>query len=237
MFYNREFLDELFLNRDRELYVKINLLTWNELKIKEIQGLVSTGSLSVDGNSPIRRTINVTLVLDPDTYLLPEVANEITISKKISILIGLKNNTYYGMFPDLTTEETRILSEPIIWFNLGVFVPTDVSLSHSIEDSSVSVSAQDKMVLLNGDIAGELGYDIDFVNTITNENLPYQTIIKDSVSYFGGIDESKVVVLDVPYYAESLTRVPLEDFTFYGDGQSSDPQNGIYYVNSSSIFS
>lgn len=230
MFYNREFLDELFLNRDRELFIKINLLTWNELKIKEIQGLVSTGSLSVDGNSPIRRTINVTLVLDPDTYLLPEVANEITISKKISILIGLKNNTYYGMFPDLTTEETRILSEPIIWFNLGVFVPTDVSLSHSIEDSSVSVSAQDKMVLLNGDIAGELGYDIDFVNTITNENLPYQTIIKDSVSYFGGIDESKVVVLDVPYYAESLTRVPLEDFTFYGDGQSSDPQNGIYYV-------
>ncbi len=36
MFYSREFLDELFLNKDRELYVRITLLTWDELKIKEI---------------------------------------------------------------------------------------------------------------------------------------------------------------------------------------------------------
>jgi hypothetical protein len=194
------------------------LLTWEEIKIKEIQGLVTDGSLSVDGNSPLRRSLNMNIVLDSDTYYAPETANEITISKKISVLIGLKNNTYYGRFPDLSTEETKHLSEPIIWFNLGVFVPTEVSLTHDIQNSSISISAQDKMVLLNGDIGGQLGYDIEFVNTVTDEDLPYQTIIKDAVSRFGGIDQSRVLVSDVPFYAESLTRVPLEDYSYYGLG-------------------
>lgn len=218
MFYSRAFLDELFLNKDRELNIRIDLLTWEEVKIKEIQGLVTDGSLNVDGNSPIRRSLSMNIVLDPATYYAPEAANEITISKKISVFVGLKNNTYYGRFPDIATEETRYLSAPIIWFNLGIFVPTEVSLSHDIENSSISISAQDKMVLLNGDVAGQLGYDIEFVDTITDEDLAYQTIIKDTVSYFGGIDQSRVLVSDVPYYAESLTRVPLEDYTYYGLG-------------------
>lgn len=228
MFYNREFLDELFLNRDRELYIKIILLTWDELKIKEIQGLVLDGSLNIDGNSIIRRSLSLNMALDEDSFYLHETVHDITISRKIQVYIGLKNNTTYGNYPDLVSNDLKYLTDSIIWFNIGIFVPTDVSLNHDIENSSISISAQDKMVLLNGDIAGQLGYDIDFVNTITNEDLPYQTIIKDSVSYFGGIDESKVLVLDVPYYAESLTRVPLENFTYYGTGQTSDPNN-IYY--------
>jgi hypothetical protein len=214
MIYSREFLDELFLKKDREVSIKINLLTWNEIKIKEIQGIVMDGSLSVDGNSIVRRTVNFNIVLDPETYYLPEVANEITISRKISVSIGLKNNTKYIF------DTSSPFSEEIIWFDIGVFVPTDVSLNHDIDNNSISISAQDKMVLLNGDVAGELGYDIDFINTITNQSLPYQTVIKDCVSFFGGIDESKVVVLDVPFFAESLTRVPAENFTFYGNGQN-----------------
>jgi hypothetical protein len=220
MFYSRAFLDELFLNKDRELNVRIDLLTWQEVKIKEIQGLVTEGSLSVDGNSPLRRTLNMSIVLDPETYYAPEVANEITISRKMLVSIGLKNNTYYGRFPDLATNETRYLSEPIIWFKLGIFVPTEVSLNHNIDDSSISISAQDKMVLLNGDVGGELGYDIDFVNTITDVDLPYQTIIRDSVSYFGGIDNSKILISDVPFYAETLSTIPTSDFTFVGSGVS-----------------
>jgi hypothetical protein len=218
MFYGREFLDELFLNKDRELYVRITLLTWDELKIKEIQGLVVDGSLNVDGNSIIRRSLNLNMALDEDSFYLHETVHSITISRKIQVHIGLKNNTYYGRFPDSVSNDLRFLAEPIIWFNLGVFVPTDVSLVHDIENSSISISAQDKMVLLNGDISGQLGYDIDFINTITQVDLPYRTIIKDAVSYFGGIDESKVLVLDVPFYAESLTTVPSEDFTYVGSG-------------------
>jgi sugar lactone lactonase YvrE len=207
MIYSREFYDELFLNRDRELFVKINLLTWTELKIKEIQGLITSGSLSADGNSAVRRTINFTMLLDPNTYFLPEVANEVGISRKISIYVGLKNKTQYARNPNLVSNALAHLSEPIIYFNLGVFIPSSVDLSHSIDNSSISISAQDKMCLLNGDIGGELGYDIDFVNSITNENTAYIDIIKDTVSFFGGIDETKIVVADLPYFAESLTRV------------------------------
>jgi len=233
MFYSREFLDELFLNKDRELYVRITLLTWDELKIKEIQGLITDGSLNVDGNSIIRRTLNFNMVLDEDSFYLHETVHEITISRKIQVHIGLKNNTYYGRFPDSVSNDLKFLAEPIIWFNLGAFVPTDVSLVHDIENSSISVSAQDKMVLLNGDISGQLGYDIDFVNTITNVDLPYRTIIKDAVSYFGGIDESKVLVLDVPFFAESLTTIPTEDFTYTGSGTGGT--NEIFFDASASL--
>jgi len=207
MLYNKTFLDELFLNRDREIYVRLDLLTWDEIKIKEIQGVVISGSLSVDGNSIIRRSINFQMILDPNVYFLPQVAEEINISRKMTVLIGLKNNTRFGKFPELLSSNQAFLSDPIIWFNLGSFVPTNISLSHDIQDSSISITGQDKMVLLNGEVSGELGYDIEFVNALTKQDLPYLDIIRDSVSYFGGIDQSKILISDIPYYAESLTRV------------------------------
>jgi hypothetical protein len=173
------------------------------------------------------------MALDEDSFYLHQTVHDISISRKIQAFIGLKNNTYYGRFPDSVSNDLKFLSDPIIWFNLGMFVPTDISITHDIENSAISISAQDKMVLLNGDIAGQLGYDIDFVNTITNENLPYQTIIKDSVSYFGGIDSSKVLVLDVPFYAESLTTIPTEDFTYTGSGTGGT--NQIFFESSVSL--
>ena len=215
MQFNRAFLDELFLSRDREIFIKIEPLTWDEYKIKEIQGLIISGSLSVDGNSIIRRAINLEMILDTNTYFLPDIADEITVSKKIKISIGLSNNTYYGKFPEQLSQEFKYLGDPIIYFNLGTFVPTQVSLSHTLDNSSISIQAQDKMVLLNGDIAGELGYDTSFVDTLTNQAIAYRDTIIDSVSYFGGIDRSKILVLDIPYYADTLTEVITSNITLY----------------------
>jgi len=206
MFFNREFYDELFLNRDRTLFVRIELLNWQEEPVREIQGEVSSGNLSVDGNSNVRRTLNLDFILDTTRYSTDIVVNQINISKKIRVFIGLENNTRFGINRDLYESDFKDLSEPIIWFNLGLFVPTEASLSHGIQESSISVTAQDKMVLLNGDIAGQLGADIEFVSTITRKSIPYIDIIREAVTYFGGMDRSKVLILDVPYYADSLAR-------------------------------
>jgi hypothetical protein len=206
MFFNREFYDELFLNRDRTLFVKIELLNWQEEPVREIQGEVSSGNLSVDGNSNVRRTLNLNFILDTTRYSTTTTINQINISRKIKVFIGLENNTRFGLNRDLYESEFKFLAEPIIWFNLGLFVPTEASLSHGIEESEISVTAQDKMVLLNGDIAGQLGSDIEFVSTITKKSIPYIDIIREAVTYFGGMDRSKVLILDVPYYADSLAR-------------------------------
>ena len=155
------------------------------------------------------------MVLDTDTYFLPDIANEITISRKIKVSVGLSNNTFYGRFPERLSSEFKYLGDPIIYFNLGTFVPTQVSLSHNIDDSSISLTAQDKMVLLNGDAGGELGYDTEFANTLTDEDLAYRDTIIESVSYFGGVDRSKVIVLDIPYYADTLTEVITSNITLY----------------------
>ena len=61
---DKEFLKKLDLERNKTLYIKIVLLDFAENPIEEIQGRVSDGSLSLDGDSAIRRTCNLTLQVD-----------------------------------------------------------------------------------------------------------------------------------------------------------------------------
>jgi len=230
MFFNREFYDELFLNRDRTLFVRIELLNWQEEPVREIQGEVTSGNLSVDGNSNVRRTLNLDFILDTTRYSTAVIVDQINISKKVRVFIGLENNTKFGFNRDIYESEFRDFTEPIIWFNLGLFVPTEASLIHGIEESAISITAQDKMVLLNGDVAGQLGADIEFVSTITRKSIPYNDIIREAVTYFGGMDRSKVLILDVPYYADSLARSTTTTTVYI------DSENRSFNLNSATAY-
>jgi hypothetical protein len=61
--FDLNFLNELMNYRHREVYAKITLLTQNELPLQQIEGRVTGGSISIDGNSALRRTCNLSLVL------------------------------------------------------------------------------------------------------------------------------------------------------------------------------
>jgi hypothetical protein len=58
-----EFLNELNNYRQREIYARITRLTQDELPIEHIEGRVTAGNVTVDGNSALRRTCNVTMTL------------------------------------------------------------------------------------------------------------------------------------------------------------------------------
>ena len=52
----RNFLSRLDETINQKQYVKITLLNWSEQPLKEIQGAITTGTLTKDGSSSVRRT-------------------------------------------------------------------------------------------------------------------------------------------------------------------------------------
>lgn len=121
----------------------------NEIPIREIQGRVSSGSLTIDGSSSVRRAGNITFLAEEEENDLTDVDNLLSMNKKIKILVGIENNVDAD-------------HDKIIWFNQGIFVITQPSLSHSISGVTISLQVKDKMCLLNGDCGGGLPASVIF---------------------------------------------------------------------------
>ena len=58
-----EFLEELMNYPQREVHARITLLTNEETPISQVEGRVTGGSINVDGNSALRRTCNLSMIL------------------------------------------------------------------------------------------------------------------------------------------------------------------------------
>ena len=64
----RNFLSKIddFVNQKQ--YIKITLLNWKEEPLKEIQGELSTGTMTKDGSSAFRRTMSFTASVSNGDY-------------------------------------------------------------------------------------------------------------------------------------------------------------------------
>lgn len=97
---DKDFLLKLDEARDRETFVRLIALTFDEHPLETIEGRATQGSLNIDGRSAVRRTCSLTLV-----------ANELNINDfywgmktKFALEIGIKNKIN-PEYPD------------IIWFS------------------------------------------------------------------------------------------------------------------------
>ena len=177
----------------KTMYVKIIVLDSYERPLNEIQGIVSGGSLNLDGNSSVRRTGNL-------TALLPEAENDFTdlkswfsINKKITIEVGFENNTQ------------QYTEYDILWFPCGLFVIGSASFSHGGDGVAISLQLKDKMSFLNGDCGGTIPAATTFHEYETlDANGEYvilqptiYQIIQEAVNHFGGEDLSKIIIDDV----------------------------------------
>ena len=178
----------------RDQFIKIIILNWAEQSIEEIQGRATGGSINLNGNSSIRRTANINILIDSDNADITNVKNSLSISKKVKLEIGLKN--YSNQYTDY----------PIIWYPLGVYVISSVQISHSTGANVVAtLQLKDKMCLLNGECGGTLPASVTFdsYDTLT-ANGTYETkkdtiykIIRYVVNYFGNEQLSKIIISDV----------------------------------------
>ena len=199
-----DFLTQLDKLHMRVQYAKIILLSFkDEEPIKEIQGSITSGNLSVNGSSAIRRTINLTMLASIDNSNLEDIDNEISINKKIKVLIGydnpLKSYKNYG---------------DIIWFPCGLFVLSSANISRSTSGWNISITGKDKMCLLDGTAGGTLPASITFHESLVqldngDVEIQYPTIfqiIYEAVNHWGGEAIENIIIADIDEEIKMLVR-------------------------------
>ena len=199
-----DFLTQLDKLHMRVQYAKIILLSFkDEEPIKEIQGSITSGNLSVNGSSAIRRTINLTMLASIDNSNLEDIDNEISINKKIKVLIGydnpLKSYKNYG---------------DIIWFPCGLFVLSSANISRSTSSWNISITGKDKMCLLDGTAGGTLPASITFHESLVqldngDVEIQYPTIfqiIYEAVNHWGGEAIENIIITDIDEEIKMLVR-------------------------------
>ena len=231
---DREFLKRFDEYPHREQTVKIEVLDFSERPISEIQGKCQSGSVNIDGASSMRRTCSFNMLLDNETFDVLNTNNLISINKKIRVSIGFKN--FLGVY-----------DEDILWFPMGVFVVINVSMNHNTQGGNLSVTAKDKMCLLNGEVSGILPAPVTLHeksetaidgSTIITDALIYE-IIRESVIHLGGEDPSRVFVNDVALEVKKVYRyignTPIHFDKFGNQIQSSSDPNYGWTVTPDSL--
>ena len=82
---NKDFLLEIDESLVLSQYVKIILLNWDEQPIQEIQGRITGGNISINGDSSIRRTCNLSAFF-MDDELEKKIMLYIPVLKKIDFI-------------------------------------------------------------------------------------------------------------------------------------------------------
>ena len=195
-----KFLSMLDEMRIKKHYARLTILTFiDEKPIREIQGIATAGSCTVNGQAALRRTISLTVSNIEDENDITNVENLISLNKKVRVEIGLENPfeeyAHYGN---------------IIWFPLGLYVITQATTSTTASSSNISISGKDKMSLLDGTCGGTLPAATTFHETqyedengdIRVEDVPIFTIIKECVTHFGKEPEQNVIINDVDMTAK-----------------------------------
>lgn len=182
-----------FINQRQ--YVNLTLLDWEENPLQEIQGIISSGSISKDGASSVRRTCSLSCSVDGESYNVDSLDMLFSINKKIFIEIGIKNET------------DQYLEYPILWFPQGVFYIDSFSMNSSTSSAvNVNLSLKDKMSLLNGEVGGVLPTTVQFDIMDTQvesgewvqQKVLIYNIINELVNHYGGEDLNNIIIEDVP---------------------------------------
>lgn len=207
------FLDKLDKMRLRTIYARINILDFNtEETIEYFEGRVTGGNISVSSTSRIRRSLNLQMITRPDYQYIKNLDYLISINRKIKVEIGLAN-------PFATYE-------PIVWFPQGIFVISSAVTTRNTTGWNVSITAKDKMVLLNGICGGTLSgvtrFDRKYIEnedgSITAQEVPIYQIVLEAVNHWGNEPLDNIIINDIPEYGQWIIKYTgMDDIYFASD--------------------
>ncbi len=204
---NEEFLYQLDQYPHKFLWAKIISLNMDEYPLEEISGKITSGSVTVDGTSAVRRTCSLSMVAEnvnlTDYYW--------GLKTKFKLEVGVEN-WIDPEYPD------------IIWFNEGIFVLTSFNCTASVNNYTISLQGKDKMTLLNGDLGGVIPASWDFAtedvtvtddngeyiedsrgrNLIQNNRIPIKDIVLQAVHEFAQEPWQNIIVNDLDDYGIEL---------------------------------
>ena len=186
--YDYILLDQPTIN----FYLKVEVKNDDGTILDNLEGIISTGGMSIDAESDIRRTTSVTIIpiingltlsngVDKDTVFDLTEKSNIWIDKTAILYCGIK---------DIRTEE-------ITWYKMGTFRFQNTSIVYDATTNQMTVNCGDLMTLLDGTINGQLGQLVTKIPAYeedpeTGEPTEYY-IIRDSmaqtITQLGNIDK------------------------------------------------
>ena len=144
--FDNDFLKLLCKTQIRETFARVIALTLDENPIENLEGKITTGNISINGNSAIRRTCSLTFIVDN----IDKLNYEWALNTKIKVEIGIRNTTKYYS------------NHKIIWFPMGIYFLTSFNTSLGTSNLTVSIQGKDKMCGLSGDIGGKMTSIVNF---------------------------------------------------------------------------
>ena len=118
-----EFLVKLNNDKNRTIYAHVISLNQYEHPIEQLEGVVTAGSITIDGQSAVRRVCSLTL--SAKNLNINNVYWGLTT--KVKIEIGLQNNIIgYEKYDN------------IIWFPQGIFILTDFKTTQTINNYTIN---------------------------------------------------------------------------------------------------
>lgn len=197
--YDPEILEYTTKLQIRITHVKITLLNRNDIPIKSLEGITTSGSITLNGSSSVRRSGSVSFILPQDPIhsenTIAELEDLFFLNKRISLEIGLENTG--GLYPEYD----------MFWFPLGRFIITQPQISKNLNNGiQVSLTLNDKMSLLNGTCGGVIGTSlihspIDVVQTsgeIVKEFPLIYDLIYAIIVDAAEIPADQVIISDIP---------------------------------------
>lgn len=218
------FLKRLYSFPERETHCKLISLDFNENPISEISGLLTAGSVSVDGSSAVRRTCNITMVTNQINI------NELhwSLHTKYAVMIGLTNSVNPAY-------------EPVIWFPQGIFILTNFSQTLNNSGYQIQITGKDKMCMLDGSVGGTLLTSHDFGkienrSSIDNTTIDYEyieiyQIIRNAVHQYGQEPWHNIIITDLDDVSVELLEYTLDDKDLFIYDICDNPTFDIYDSN------
>ena len=131
-------IDAVFLP-EKQLLVRLELMNDAMMPIDRMEGVLIEGSYSIDAESDIRRTCDLTIHLNDRSYTLGE-DRRIWVDKLVRIYVGFRGGR----------------QQEALWYNIGTYLFTAAAYSYSSESRTLTLSCSDLMANLTAQTNGEL---------------------------------------------------------------------------------
>lgn len=189
----------------------------------EIQGIVTGGSININGTSAIRRSgsLNLLVPQDSEIHRINSIDNLISANKKIKIEIGVK---------DLDS------TNAVKYTNLGIFVISAASNVRNAQGVSISLTLKDLMCTLNGELGGMFMQSIvhtpyyDVVSQ-TMINVKIRDLVITLLTDYGEYTENDIAVIEIPKQIKNTVRWIGNSAVYGYDLDSGDKRRGALISN------
>lgn len=161
----------------RNQRIKVDLLNFNFQTINSLEGKVTDGSISIDATSDIRRTCNITLVVEKSENMITP-GGQVWLDKFIKVYVG--------------TDNPRNGNETV-WNNMGLFLINNPESVYNATTNTITFEGLDLMAKLTGRRNGQL----PAVTTVIPAESKVADVVKQTITQLGGFD--KYIIQDAGY--------------------------------------